>query len=37
LTKRARATRAMASTTRVVCNEEGNGEGGKSNGDKGSR
>ncbi len=34
MTKRARA-RAMASATRVVCNEEGNGDGGKSDGDKG--
>jgi hypothetical protein len=25
----------MASATRVVCNEEGNGDGGKSDGDKG--
>jgi hypothetical protein len=32
--KRARAARAMAST-RVACNEEGNGNSGKSNGDEG--
>jgi hypothetical protein len=34
LTKRARAARAMAST-RVVCDEEGEGNGGKSDGDEG--
>jgi hypothetical protein len=34
--KRARAARAMAST-RVVCNEEGKGDGSKSNGDEGGR
>jgi hypothetical protein len=34
LTKRARAARAMAST-RVACNEEGEGDGVKSNGDEG--
>jgi hypothetical protein len=32
--KRARAARAMASATRVVCNKEGDGNGYKSNGDK---
>jgi hypothetical protein len=32
--KRARAARAMAST-RVACDEEGEGDGGKSNGDEG--
>jgi hypothetical protein len=31
----ARAARAMASATRVVCDEEGNGDGGKSNDDEG--
>ncbi len=31
----ARAARAMVSATRVVCNKEGNGDGGKSDGDKG--
>ncbi len=30
-----RAARAMASATRVACNEEGNGNGGKSNGNEG--
>ncbi len=30
-----RAARATALATRVVCNEEGDGNGGKSNGDKG--
>ncbi len=34
MTKRARAARAMALATRVVCNEEGNGDGYKSNGNK---
>jgi hypothetical protein len=33
--KRARAAWAMASATRVACDEEGDGNGGKSNGDKG--
>ncbi len=34
--KRARAmTRRMAVVTRVVCNEEGDGNGGKSDGDEG--
>ncbi len=37
MTKRAMAAWAMASATRVVCNKEGNGNGGKSNGDKGGR
>jgi hypothetical protein len=32
--KEARATRAIA-LTRVACNKEGEGNGGKSNGDKG--
>jgi hypothetical protein len=35
LTERARVAQAMASATRVVCNKEGNGNGSKSNGDKG--
>ncbi len=34
-TKMARAARAMASATRVACDEESNGDGGKSDGDKG--
>ncbi len=34
MTKRARAARAMV-LTRVACDEEGEGDGGKSNGDKG--
>ncbi len=33
MTKRARAARAMAST-RVACDEEGDGDGGKSDGDE---
>jgi hypothetical protein len=33
--KMARAARAMASATRVACDKEGNGDDGKSNGDKG--
>ncbi len=33
--KMARAARAMALATRVGCDEEGNGNGGKSDGDKG--
>jgi hypothetical protein len=33
VTKRARAGRGLATVTRVVGNEEGNGDGGKSNGD----
>jgi hypothetical protein len=32
--KRARAARAMASATRVVCDEEGDGDGYKSDGDE---
>jgi hypothetical protein len=35
LTKMARAARAMALATRVACNEEGDGDGGKSNGNGG--
>ncbi len=35
--KRARAARAMALASRVACNKEGNGNGGKSDGDKGGR
>jgi hypothetical protein len=35
--KRARASRAMVSATRVACDEEGDGDGGKSNGNKGGR
>jgi hypothetical protein len=35
--KMARAARAMALATRVVCDEEGDGDGGKSNGNKGGR
>ncbi len=35
MTKRVRAARAMASATRVVCDEEGYGDGGKSDGNKG--
>jgi hypothetical protein len=31
----ARAARAMASTTRVACDEEGDGDGSKSDGDEG--
>jgi hypothetical protein len=34
--KRARAARAMV-LTRVACNEEGEGNGGKSNGNEGGR
>jgi hypothetical protein len=37
LTKRARVAQAMALATRVACNKEGNGNGGKSDGDEGSR
>jgi hypothetical protein len=33
--KRARAARAMALAMRVACNEEGDGNGGKSDGDEG--
>jgi hypothetical protein len=33
----ARAAWAVASATRVACDEEGNGDGGKSNGDEGGR
>ncbi len=33
----ARAALAMASATRVACDEEGDGNGGKSNGDEGGR
>jgi hypothetical protein len=33
--KRARVAWAMASATRVVCDEEGDGNGSKSDGDKG--
>jgi hypothetical protein len=35
LTKRARAARAMALATRVACDEEGDGDGGKSDGNEG--
>ncbi len=35
MTKMARAARAMALATRVACNEEGDGDGGKSNGNGG--
>jgi hypothetical protein len=35
LTKRARGARAMALATRVACNKEGDGNGGKSNGVEG--
>ncbi len=35
MTKRARAARAMASATRVACDEEGDGNGGKSDGNEG--
>ncbi len=35
MTKMARAARAMASATRVVCDKEGDGNGGKSNGNEG--
>jgi hypothetical protein len=35
LTKRVRAARAIASATRVACNEEGDGDCGKSDGDEG--
>ncbi len=31
----ARAAQAMASAMRVACDEEGNGDGGKSDGDEG--
>ncbi len=37
MTKRARAARARALAMRVACNEEGNGDGGKSNGNEGGR
>jgi hypothetical protein len=37
LTKRVRVARAMALATRVACDREGNGDGGKSYGDKGGR
>jgi hypothetical protein len=33
--KRARAAWAMALATRVACDNEGNDDGGKSNGDEG--
>ncbi len=33
--KRARAARVMTPETRVVCDKEGNGNGGKSNGNEG--
>jgi hypothetical protein len=33
--KMVKAARAMALLTRVACDEEGNGDGGKSNGNKG--
>jgi hypothetical protein len=33
--KRVRVARAIALAMRVACNEEGNGNGGKNNGDKG--
>jgi hypothetical protein len=35
--KRARAAWTMALTTRVMCNKEGDGNGGKSNGNEGDR
>jgi hypothetical protein len=35
LTKMARAAWAMALATRVACNEEGDGNGSKSNGNEG--
>ncbi len=34
--KRARAAQAMTLATRVVCNEEGNDDGGKRNGNEGN-
>ncbi len=34
-TKMARKVRAMVTTMRVVCDKEGDGDGSKSNGDKG--
>jgi hypothetical protein len=34
-TKRARVVRVMVTQMRVVCNKEGDGNGGKSDGDKG--
>ena len=37
MTNRARAAWAMASATRVACDKEGNGDGGKSDGNKGGR
>ena len=37
MTKRARAAQAIAPATRVVCNKEGDGNGGKSDGNKGGR
>ncbi len=37
MTKRAKVTWAMALVMRVACNEEGNCDGGKSNGNKGGR
>jgi hypothetical protein len=36
-TKRARATRAMALATRVLCDNEGDGSSNKGNGDEGGR
>jgi hypothetical protein len=33
--KRARVVRVMVTTMRVACNKEGDGNGGKSDGDKG--
>ncbi len=35
--KRARAARAIALAARMACDEEGNCDSGKSNGDKGAR
>ncbi len=35
--KMARAARAMALATRVACDEEGDGDGGKSDGNEGGR
>ncbi len=34
-TKRPRVVRVMVTTMRVACNKKGDGNGGKSNGDKG--
>jgi hypothetical protein len=36
VTKRARAAWAIALAMRVVCNKEGDGDGGESNGDEGA-